>query len=110
MDIRVKREAKGLVVSIVGRLDAVSAVTFDQEMDGQINGGECRFILDLSQLDYISSAGLRSILSLSTKLEQHEGTMTLCGLRGGVKEVFDISGFSTLFKIDEQGQGSNLYS
>ncbi len=101
MDIHVKKEAKWLIVSIIGRLDAVSVGELGQEMDEQIKKGESHFILDLSRLDYISSAGLRSILSLSERLKENQGTMTLCGLQGGVKEVFNISGFSSVFTIYE---------
>jgi anti-anti-sigma factor len=101
MNIHVKKEAKGLIVSILGRLDAVSVGEFDKEMDEQIKKGESNFILDLSRLDYISSAGLRSILSSSKRLKENKGAITLCGLQGGVKEVFDISGFSSIFTIYE---------
>lgn len=101
MDIQVKKEAKGLVVTIIGRFDAVSVGEFDREMDEQIKKGESNFILDLSRLDYISSAGLRSILSSSKRLKENKGEITLCGLQGGVKEVFDISGFSSIFTICE---------
>jgi anti-anti-sigma factor len=101
MDIHVKKEAKGLIVSLIGRLDAVSVGEFDKEMDGQIKKGESNIILDLSRLDYISSAGLRNILSTSKRLKENQGTITLCGLHGGVKEVFDISGFSSIFTIYE---------
>ena len=101
MDIHVKKEGKGLILSIIGRLDAVSAGEFDKEMDEQIKKGESIFILDLSRLDYISSAGLRSILSSSKRLKENKGMITLCSLHGGVKEVFDISGFSSIFTIYE---------
>jgi anti-anti-sigma factor len=101
MEIHVKKEAKGLIVSVIGRWDAVSVGEFDKEMDGQIGKGESNFILDLSRLDYISSAGLRSILSASKRLKENKGMMTLCGLQGSVKEVFDISGFSSIFTIYE---------
>ena len=101
MDIHIKKVAKGLIVSIIGRLDAVSVREFDKEMDELIKKGESNFILDLSRLDYISSAGLRSILSTSKRLKENKGTMTLCGLQGGVKEAFDISGFSSIFTIYE---------
>ena len=101
MDIHVKKEAKGLIVSIIGRLDAVSVRDFDKEIDEQRNKEESNFILDLSPLDYISSAGLSSILSMSKRLKENKGTITLCGLHSGVKEVFDISGFSSIFTIYE---------
>lgn len=101
MDIHVKKMAKRLIVSLIGKLDAVSVGEFDKEMDGQIKTGESDFILDLSRLDYISSAGLRSILSTSKRLKENKGTITLCGLHGGVREVFDMSGFSSIFIIYE---------
>ena len=99
MDIHLKKEAKGLIVSIGGRLDAVSVTEFDKEMAQQINNGELHFILNLSRLDYISSAGLRSILSMSKRLKEIKGTILLCDLQSAVKEVFDISGFSSIFTI-----------
>ncbi len=101
MEIHVKKVAKRLIVSLTGKLDAVSVGELDKEMDGQIKAGESDFILDLSRLDYISSAGLRSILSTFKRLKENKGTITLCGLHGGVREVFDMSGFSSIFTIYE---------
>jgi anti-anti-sigma factor len=99
MEIHTKKKDESLAVSVMGRLDAVSAAEFDKEMVDQINKGESHFILDLSRVDYISSAGLRCILALSKKLKEMKGEIVLCGLQGGVKEVFDISGFSSIFTI-----------
>ncbi|VBB47281.1 putative anti-sigma factor antagonist BtrV [uncultured Desulfatiglans sp.] len=104
MEIRIDKNDQDVVVSIIGRMDAVTAPDFDQEIEKKISEGEKRFVVDLSQLEYISSAGLRSMLSMAKKLKQNQGTLALCGLKGVVKEVFDVSGFSSIFSICEDVQ------
>lgn len=99
MDIRIDRDGNDMVVSILGRMDAVTAPDFDQQVGNWIADGEKRFVVDLSELEYISSAGLRSMLSMAKKLKQNQGALALCGLKGVVKEVFDVSGFSSIFNI-----------
>ena len=66
-----------------------------------IAGGEIRFIIDFEALDYISSAGLRSILVIAKKLKAQDGQILLCSLKDAVKEVFEISGFSSIIPIHE---------
>ncbi len=99
MEVNIRKEEKGLVVSVIGRMDAVSSPDFDTQVEEQINKGETSLVLDLSGLDYISSAGLRSMLTLAKKLKTKEGDLVLCGLQDVVKEVFHVSGFSTIFEI-----------
>ena len=64
-----------------------------------MNGGECNQVLNFGGLEYISSAGLRSILSTAKQLKVKEGRLLFADLRGPVKDVFKISGFGSLFKI-----------
>ncbi len=99
MEVNIRKEEKVLVVSVIGRMDAVSAPDFDTQVEEQIDRGETSLVLDLSGLDYISSAGLRSMLTLAKKLKRKEGDLVLCGLQDVVKEVFEVSGFSTIFEI-----------
>ena len=66
-----------------------------------IDSGQIRFIIDLNELDYISSAGLRSILVASKQLKAKSGRLSLCALKGSVKDVFDISGLTLLIPIYE---------
>lgn len=99
MEITVKKDEKTLVVSVSGRMDAASAPDFDRQVEEQMTKGEYSFLLDLSGLDYISSAGLRSMLTMAKKVRANDGDLILCGLRDIVNEVFDVSGFSTIFKI-----------
>jgi len=101
MEISVKKEGKALVVSVAGRMDAVSAPEFERKLGDRINEGEVNFIIDLSELDYISSAGLRSMLVTAKKLKAKDGQILLAALKDTVKEVFEISGFSSIIPIYE---------
>ena len=99
MEIQTRKEKVAVVVSVKGRMDAVTAPEFDKNMIDLISKGEKTFVVNLGELDYISSAGLRSILALAKKLKEQAGKILLAGVRGSVEEVFKISGFSSMFKI-----------
>ena len=101
MEFNARKEERALVLSVKGRMDATTSPEFEKEIMELINQGEKDFIIDLSELDYISSAGLRSILSTVKKLKVKEGKLFLAALKGVVKEVFEISGFSTIIPIYE---------
>lgn len=102
MEIRNTGKKKDcLIVTVEGRMDAVTAPDFEQCLKGWINDGETMFVVDFGGLDYISSAGLRSILMIAKSLKVKEGQMMLCALRDTVKEVFEISGFSTIIPVYE---------
>jgi len=90
-----------LIVSVEGRMDAVSTPEFEQTLGGWIDKGETRFVVDFAGLDYISSAGLRGILTSVKRLKAEGGQMVLTSLHGTVQEVFEISGFSTIISIFE---------
>ncbi len=99
MEIQTRKEKAAVVVSVKGRMDAVTAPEFDKNMIDLISKGEKTFVINLGELDYISSAGLRSILALAKKLKEREGKILFVGLRGPVEEVFKISGFPSMFKV-----------
>ncbi len=98
MEIQTRKEKVAVVVSVKGRMDAVTAPEFDKRVIDLISKGEKTFLINLDELDYISSAGLRSILALAKKLKEKEGKLLFAGLKGPVEEVFKISGFSSMFK------------
>lgn len=95
------KEKNAVKVSVKGRMDAVSAPEFEQKMGDWIEEGEVNFIIDLVGLDYISSAGLRSILATAKNLKAKGGQIILTALQEAVKEVFEISGFSSIIPIHE---------
>jgi anti-anti-sigma factor len=87
------------VVSPQGRLDSVTTAIFERDLLENIDSGATRLLLDFSKLDYISSAGLRSVLLAAKRIRASGGRMSLCSLNRQIAEVFDISGFSSILDI-----------
>ncbi|MFW6324259.1 MAG: STAS domain-containing protein [Desulfovibrionales bacterium] len=99
MKIELKEKGNGTVVCLSGRMDAETAPLFQEQCSalGVQNGA--RLAVDFSDLEYISSAGLRGILAVGKKLKATNGTLCLCNMNGMVKEVFEISGFTGIFPV-----------
>ena len=101
MEINSKKEKGCLIISVKGRIDAVTAPDFEKSLSEWISQGDATLIVNLSDLEYISSAGLRSILSVAKVLKAKGGKMIFASLKGTVKDVFKISGFGSIFQIFE---------
>jgi anti-anti-sigma factor len=101
MEIETTKEKNTVIVSVKGKIDAVTAPEFEKALANLMEKGEDAFLLNFSGLEYVSSAGLRSILSTAKQLKPKSGKILFCGLTGPVKDVFKISGFGTIFKIFE---------
>jgi len=99
MEISKKKEKDVLVISVSGRIDAVTAPDFEKDLMESIGAGEKILLLLMNKLEYISSAGLRSILAIAKVLKTKEGKLVFAGLQGPVKDVFKISGFGSIFTI-----------
>lgn len=99
MEISKRKEKDVSIVAVSGRIDAITAPDFEKSLDELITAGDRVILIDLSALGYISSAGLRSILSSAKKLKALSGEILFTGLQGPVEEVFQISGFKSIFKI-----------
>jgi len=104
MEVSKKAENGAQVVAVNGRVDAVTAPELEIELNGCIDGGANTIVIDLSALEYISSAGLRVILAIAKKLKTSGGDILLTGLGGAVKEVFEISGFYSIFKVFDSAE------
>ncbi len=99
MEIATRKEGGAQVVTVKGRIDAVTAPEFEKGLLALMAGGDSTLVLNFSGLEYISSAGLRSILSTAKQLKTKDGKMLFAALQGPVKDVFKISGFGSIFKI-----------
>ena len=98
MEITERRTGDVVTLSLSGKLDTTTAKAFETKILSQIESGDRRFIVDLAQLDHISSAGLR-VLVLAGKRLGGNGKIVLCSLKNPVREVFDIVGFSSIFPV-----------
>ena len=83
-----------LILKVIGRLDTSTAPQLEAEMNDSLDSAK-DLILDFSEREYISSAGLRVILK-AQKIMNKQGTMKLTGVNDTVMEVFDITGFSDI--------------
>lgn len=87
-----------LALHVEGRLDTVTAPVLEKEIKENVNGMK-KLILDFSDLDYISSAGLRVILA-AQKIMNKQGEMIVKNVNETVNEIFDITGFSDILTIE----------
>jgi anti-anti-sigma factor len=99
MTIASARKGNTAVVRVAGRMDAPAAPEFEQTCNQWIENGVERIVIDLAALEYISSPGLRGILAAGEKIRACGGSLALCAPRGIVKNVLDLSGFSSLFPV-----------
>jgi anti-anti-sigma factor len=96
LQITPSTEGSVQVIELAGRLDHSSAAEFDAAVAAAPGN---RVVLDLSKLEYISSAGLRSVLGALKRLGANGGMLALAAPIPSVVEVFEISGFITLVKL-----------
>ncbi len=87
------------IVFLNGRLDAYNSNLVEKKLDELINSGKIKMVADLSGVEYISSSGLRVMLSSLKKLNKLGGTLKLSSLQPYVREIFEIAGFTQLFQI-----------
>jgi anti-sigma B factor antagonist len=99
MKITKNQEGNRLTVSLDGRLDAVTIPKFDSELKGGLDGVD-ELIVDCSNLEYISSAGLRTLLSVQRILTAKNGSMKLTNVNEIVREVLDVTGLLTVLTIE----------
>ena len=99
MNITKTREEDTLTVALEGRLDTVTAPQLEAELRTSVNGIK-KLVMDLEKLDYISSAGLRVLLS-AQKVMNRQGVMIVCHVQPGIMEIFDVTGFSEMLNIEE---------
>ena len=99
MEITCEKQGNAMVVSVKGQIDAVVASELEKQMGDLIDQNETNLVADLSELDYISSAGLRALLITAKKLKSQEGQLVLASAKPEVMKVFQISGFTAILTI-----------
>ena len=98
MTVNKSKNGSVLNVSVEGRVDTATAPQFETEVKSALSG-ITELDIDFSQLNYISSAGLRVLLSLQ-KIMNSQGTMRITGVNETVSEILNITGFSEILNIE----------
>ena len=90
------------VLALKGRLDTVTAPDFDRQWETAVGAEDLKVVLDMAALEYVSSAGLRSLLMAGKKMKRAGGKLAVAALKGMVAEVFTISGFDKLLPLYDE--------
>ena len=98
LNINKNLEDTSLTVELIGRLDTTTAPRLEGELNDALPGVS-NLVLDLGKLEYISSAGLRVLLS-AQKIMNKQGEMKLIHVNDTVLEIFDVTGFSDILTIE----------
>ena len=98
MTIEKNAEGKKLTITLTGRLDTTTAPKLETELKQNISGVE-ELVLDLAALEYLSSAGLRVLLS-AQKVVNRQGSMVVKNVNETIMEIFEVTGFVDLLVIE----------
>ena len=97
MTITKEQNGKDLTVAIEGRLDTITAPELETELKASLDGVS-KLTLDFSKLEYISSAGLRVLLSTQKRMNT-QGSMRVTNVNATIMEIFEVTGFNDILTI-----------
>ncbi len=99
MNLTVETKSDFTVIYLTGRIDVTNSNEFETELHRIFEDNRFNLIINCSQLHYISSSGLRIFLMAQKRVMAAHGKLSICCMQTMIREIFDISGFSTIFKI-----------
>jgi anti-anti-sigma factor len=99
MEIKEQKTDLCMIVSIEGRLDTTNYIDLEKRLTDHIDNRNEKILIDCSGMDYISSSGLRILLMALKKITLLKGRFILCCLQKNIQEIFEISGFTSIFEI-----------
>lgn len=107
MEIALEKTNDINIISLKGRLDVTTTSNLDQTF-AKIFGAEgAKVLVDCAELDYISSAGLRTLLAAAKSSKKQNGKIVLACLNQNVKQIFEISGFTQIFDIFDSRESAS---
>lgn len=101
VEINVSNRALVTLIEVSGRVDSMTANQMGSALGTQISDGRVRLVLDLSDVDYMSSAGLREIVTALKSVKRASGDLRIAQPSDRVREVLAMSGLDTIFRIYE---------
>ncbi len=109
MEIQSEQHQQTLTISLAGSFDALTAEQVQKYIGTQLDGGQQQVILDLSQVDFMSSAGVRVLLELTKRSRGMGGDLRLAAAQPGVQRTLELSGLVRVIKVyasREEAMGS----
>lgn len=99
LDITHKSEPTGVTIILKGHLDAVTASQLEQQLDALLHAEHAHLVIDLGEVAFVASAGLRVFLACAKKAKRANRGLALCRLQPQVQQVFEFAGMTPLFLI-----------
>ena len=99
MEINEQKTDQGIIIGVIGRLDTTNYSMLEKKLMDLIDSNHHKILVECSKMDYISSSGLRILLMGLKKITLLKGKFALCGLQENINEIFEISGFTSIFEI-----------
>ena len=99
MEFAQDRAGEVAIVRLAGRFDSSTAQSVEDNFAQLLGSGSLRLAIDMSRLEYISSAGLRVLLKIAKQIQRASGKLVLFGLNRNVREVFSITAFDRILSI-----------
>lgn len=99
MDITVAQRDQATVVSVAGSVDALTVDTLTEALKKQFEQGNLILVADLNEVEYMSSAGIRALLSMVKESRGLGGDLLLAAARGGAHRVLEMTGFMSIVKV-----------
>ncbi|HEV8517012.1 MAG TPA: STAS domain-containing protein [Burkholderiales bacterium] len=99
MELREEIAGEVAILDVKGRIDSTTASTLGDRLSAALAMRDRRLVLDLRQLEYISSAGFRVLLLAARRADESASRLVLCGLSSKVQQLFDLGGFLDFFQI-----------
>ena len=100
MNIQTKEAEKGVhIVRISGRIDSMTSLQLEDEFDKLTSAGHMKLVVNLAEVNFMSSAGLRVFLATLKNVKAQNGDLKICGMVPGIQKIFKIAGFISLFDI-----------
>jgi anti-sigma B factor antagonist len=100
-DINISGDVQCTLVEVSGRIDSMNANQFGDALNSTIDDGKVHIVLDLSSVDFMSSAGLRELVNAFKKAKKASGDVRLAQPSDRVREVLEMAGLDTIFRIYE---------
>lgn len=99
IDINVSGKEHVTLVEVSGRVDSMNASQLGEALANEVESGNTQLVLDLSKVDYMSSAGLRELVASLKKVKRASGDLRIAQPSERVREVLEMAGLDTIFHI-----------
>ena len=99
MEIKIEQQDTVTIAAPIGEIDALTAKEVAAFLGNQLGEGKSQLVADLSQVGYMSSAGLRALLATLKEARHRGGDFRLAAAQDNVQQVLDMSGFSGIFQV-----------